>query len=201
MGLRLKRLRRERMTIKSKHFLAQDLFLHICMGRFPPKKNWLCVSSYSQHVWRQGKGGWISSTGFQEKRDRRVGVGGTKWTIRRLYFDVKVQFGDDGPIHWNIHHIAINCSLGGTIMIPTDNSENKRKRKYWDLAREVKKTLWNKRVKVISIEVGVLGTVSRKLKRALEELELSERIETILTTALLRSPRMLRRVLETGTEL
>ena len=44
---------------------------------------------------------------------------------------------------------------------------------------------------------GALGTVSKWLERRREELENGERIGSIQTTALLRSVRILRRVLET----
>ena len=74
--------------------------------------------------------------------------------------------------------------------------ENEKIAKYLDLARELKK-LWNMRVKVISIVVGALGTAPKSLGNRLEELEIKGRIETILTTALLQSARILRRVLET----
>ena len=53
------------------------------------------------------------------------------------------------------------------------------------------------RVKVISIIIGVLNTVAKGLVLGLEDLEIRERVETIQTTALLRSVRILRRVLET----
>ena len=68
--------------------------------------------------------------------------------------------------------------------------------KYLDLARELKK-LWNMRVKVIPIVVCALGTVPIKLEKRLEDLEIRGRIETIQTTALLQSARILKRVLET----
>ena len=44
--------------------------------------------------------------------------------------------------------------------------------------------------------ISELGTVPKGLERRLEELEVQERIETIQTTVLLRSARILRRVLE-----
>ena len=53
------------------------------------------------------------------------------------------------------------------------------------------------RVTVIAVVVGALGTVPKSSEKRLEELEIEERIETILTTALLRLSRKLRRVLET----
>ena len=50
---------------------------------------------------------------------------------------------------------------------------------------------------VILDVVGVLGIVPKVLEGELEMLEIRERIKTIQTTALLRSARILRRVLET----
>ena len=44
---------------------------------------------------------------------------------------------------------------------------------------------------------GALGTVTKELVRELEDLEIRGRVETIQTIALLRSARILRRVLET----
>ena len=67
---------------------------------------------------------------------------------------------------------------------------------YLELARELK-NLRNMRIKVILIVAGVLGTAPRKRKKGLEKLEISWRIENIQTTTLLRSARILRRVLET----
>ena len=63
--------------------------------------------------------------------------------------------------------------------------EDEKIEKYLDLARELKKTQWNIRVKVIPILVVVLGTDTRRLERQ-EELKTKERIETIQTTALLK---------------
>ena len=66
-----------------------------------------------------------------------------------------------------------------------------------DLTREMKK-LWNMRMKVIPIVIGALGTVPKGLEKSLSELEIKGRIETIQTTALLKSARIrMRRVLET----
>ena len=50
---------------------------------------------------------------------------------------------------------------------------------------------------VIPIVIGALGTISKGLERRLEELEIGGRAETIQTRGLLRSARILRRVLET----
>ena len=66
-----------------------------------------------------------------------------------------------------------------------------------DLAREHKKTHRNMRLTVIPVVFGALRTIPKDLARKLKELEIGGRIGTIRTTALLRSARILRRVLET----
>ena len=67
--------------------------------------------------------------------------------------------------------------------------------KYLDFAKELRK-FWNMNMTVIPIVVGALGTVHKSLESGLEELEIRKKIETIQTTSLLRSTRILRRVLE-----
>ena len=52
------------------------------------------------------------------------------------------------------------------------------------------------KVTVIPIEIGTLGTVTKGLVKGLEDLEIRGRVETIQTTALLISTRILRRILE-----
>ena len=78
--------------------------------------------------------------------------------------------------------------------------ESEKKDIYRDLARELKK-LWNMKVTIIPIVIGALGTVIKGLVQELEDLEISGREETIQTTALSRSVRILRRVLETWGDL
>ena len=53
------------------------------------------------------------------------------------------------------------------------------------------------KVMIIPIVIGALGTVTKGLIKGLEDLEINGRVETIQTIALLRSARILRRVLET----
>ena len=74
--------------------------------------------------------------------------------------------------------------------------ENEIKDKYLDLARELKK-LWNMKVRIVPIVIGALGTVPEGLSKGLEDLEIKGRVKTIQTTALLRSARILKRVMET----
>ena len=74
--------------------------------------------------------------------------------------------------------------------------ESEKKDKYLDLARELKK-LWNMKVKFIPIVIVVLGTVTKRLLKGLEDLEIRGRVETIQITAILRSTKILRKVLKT----
>ena len=53
------------------------------------------------------------------------------------------------------------------------------------------------KVTVIPIVIGAFGTVTKGLLKGLGELEVDGRVETIQTTALLKTSRILRRVLET----
>ena len=74
--------------------------------------------------------------------------------------------------------------------------ESEKKDKYRNLARELKK-LWNMRVTIVPIVIGALGTITKGLLKGLEDVEVGRRVETIQTTTLLRTTRILRRVLET----
>ena len=88
--------------------------------------------------------------------------------------------------------------------VPADHriklKECKKKDKYLDFAREMKK-LWNMKVTIVSIVIGALGTITKRLLKGLEDLEVGGRGETIQTNALLRTARILRRVLETWGDL
>ena len=57
------------------------------------------------------------------------------------------------------------------------------------------------KVTIVPIVIGALGTITKGLLKVLEDLEIGGRVETIQTTALLRTPRILRRVLETWGDL
>ena len=84
--------------------------------------------------------------------------------------------------------------------VPVDHriklKECEKKDKYLDLARELKK-LWNMKVSIVPIVIGAFGTVTERLLKGLEDLEVGRRVENIQTTALLKRARILRRVLET----
>ena len=73
--------------------------------------------------------------------------------------------------------------------------EDEKRDKYLDLGRELKK-LWNLKVTETQIVTVALSTVIKRLIKGLEDLETRGRVETIRTTALVSSVRILR-VLET----
>ena len=52
-------------------------------------------------------------------------------------------------------------------------------------------------VTIIQIEIRAFGTVTKGLLKGLEDLEVGGRVETIQTTTLLKTARILRRILET----
>ena len=54
---------------------------------------------------------------------------------------------------------------------------------------------------IIPIVIGAFGTVTNGLLKGLEDLEVGEQVETIQTTTLLRTARILRRALETRGDL
>ena len=69
--------------------------------------------------------------------------------------------------------------------------ECEKKDKYLDLTGEFKK-IWNIKLTIIPIMIGAFGTWTKKLLKGLEDLEVGGRVETIQTTALLRTARILR---------
>ena len=60
-----------------------------------------------------------------------------------------------------------------------------------------RKKQWNTKVTIIQIVIGAFGTITKGLLKGLEDLEVGGRGETIQTTVLLKTARILRRVLET----
>ena len=78
--------------------------------------------------------------------------------------------------------------------------ECEKRDKYFDLSRELKK-VWNMKVKITPIVIGAFDTVTKGSLKGLEDLEVNGRVETIQTTALLKTARILRRVLETWGDL
>ena len=88
--------------------------------------------------------------------------------------------------------------------VPADHrinlKESEKNDKFLDLARELKK-LKKMKVTIVPIVIGALGTITKGLLKGLEDLDFGGRVETIQTTALLRTTRILRRVLGTWGDL
>ena len=57
------------------------------------------------------------------------------------------------------------------------------------------------KVTIVPIVIGAFGTITKGLLKGLEDLEVGGRVETIQTTALSRTTRIPRRVLETWGDL
>ena len=74
--------------------------------------------------------------------------------------------------------------------------EWEKKDEYLDLARKLK-NLWNIQETIVPIVTVAFDTVTKGLLQGLEDLGVGKRVETIQTTALSRTARILRRVLET----
>ena len=78
--------------------------------------------------------------------------------------------------------------------------ESKKREKYLVLAREMR-MLWKMKVTAIAIVFSTLRTVPKSLTRGLEDLIIGGRIDIVQTTLLLRSVRILRKVIETWGDL
>ena len=80
--------------------------------------------------------------------------------------------------------------------VPADHriklKECEKKDMYLDLARGLK-NLWNMKVTIIPIVIGAFSTVTKLSLKGLEDLEVGGRVETIQTTVLFRTVRILRR--------
>ena len=75
--------------------------------------------------------------------------------------------------------------------------QDEKKYKYQDLDREFKKTVEHE----CEILAGASSTVTKVLLKELEVMKINGQVETIQTTTLLRTARILRRVLETWGDL
>ena len=57
------------------------------------------------------------------------------------------------------------------------------------------------KVTIVPIVIGAFGTITKGLLKGLEDLEVGKRVETVQTTVLLKTARILTRVLETRGDL
>ena len=101
--------------------------------------------------------------------------------------------------------IIITITKKGTCQIvnfpvPTDTSKSERKWKEGS-SGDLKKKIWNMKLKIIPILTGTFGTVTKGLLKGLEDLEIAGRRETIQTNVVLTKARILRRALITWGDL
>ena len=108
------------------------------------------------------------------------------YTVRIYSQDIRMEFG--------IEKCAMLVMKSGKL------KECEKKDKYLDLAWELKK-LWNMKVMIVPIVIGAFGTITKGLLKGQEDLEVGGRVETIQMTALLKTVRILRRVLGTRGDL
>ena len=85
------------------------------------------------------------------------------------------------------------------IAVPNDSGflekEKEKMEKYQDLRRDLAK-LWSIKTSVIPVVVGALGTVTNNLGKHLNTIGVTTTVELLRKAALLGTPRILRKVLE-----
>ena len=77
-----------------------------------------------------------------------------------------------------------------------DIKQEEKINKYLDLAIEIKELWKMKRVKVVPVVIGVLGTIPKRLEDYLRNINAGIELAALQRTVLLGSARNLRRVLE-----
>ena len=82
------------------------------------------------------------------------------------------------------------------LAVPADHGIKLKESEKKNNARELKK-LWNIKVTIVPIVISAFGTVTKGLLKGPGYLEVGGREETIQTITLLRTARIVRRVLET----
>ena len=107
--------------------------------------------------------------------------------IHLTFFFLLVSLSD--PLEWQILSRL-------KIMI----KEEEKSDKYLDFAREMKK-LRNKKMTVIPIVIAALGTFTKRWVQEVDDLEIRRQKKTTQTPGLLRSVRVLCRILETWCDL
>ena len=123
--------------------------------------------------------------------------------IRKLLWDFEIQtdhlISATRPDLIIINKKERTCRIVD-FAVPLDRrkklKECEKRYKYLGLAKESQK-LWNMKVTIIPSAIGTYGTFTKGLVQRHEDLEITRRVETAPTTALLRSARIPWRVRET----
>ena len=88
--------------------------------------------------------------------------------------------------------LIINFAIPDT---KVDDKEVEQIEKYLDLTRELKK-LWNRKVILVPLVVGALGTSVKELEKRLKTIGIDTKITELQNTGLIYTGRILRKVIE-----
>ena len=90
--------------------------------------------------------------------------------------------------------LIIDIAVSADVRV--EEKEREKEEKYQDLKREIGR-LWNlKKVEVVPVVIGALGSVTREFDRRIEKLGITFSVGVVQKTALLGTARILRKVLE-----
>ena len=111
--------------------------------------------------------------------------------------EIKARKPDIVVVNKNERSCAIiDIAISGDIRV--SEKEKEKMERYQELKGEIKR-MWNIRsIKVIPVEVGALGSTSKKLKKCIEELGVVISTVLLQKTSLLGTARILRKVLDCG---
>ena len=111
--------------------------------------------------------------------------------------EIKARKPDIVVVNKNERSCAIiDIAISGDIRV--SEKEKEKMKRYQELKGEIKR-MWNIRsIKVIPVEVGALGSTSKKLKKCIEELGVVMSTVLLQKTSLLGTARILRKVLDCG---
>ena len=121
----------------------------------------------------------------------------------KILWDVNIQC--DNVIEARRPDIVIvdkreNSCIIVDIAVPADkrilDKENEKIEKYQELKREIGRLWGLRKVRVIPVVIGALGSVSKRFDKWIEELEIKPNVVDIQKSALLGTARILRKVLE-----
>ena len=86
----------------------------------------------------------------------------------------------------------VDCAVPADYRI--EISQQRKTENYQDLKRELKK-LWNLKTSIAPIVIGALGTIPKSLEKHHNDLNVEVNISQMLTTVLLNSTSIIRKVL------
>ena len=111
--------------------------------------------------------------------------------------EIKARKPDIVVVNKNERSCAIiDIAISGDTRV--SEKEKKKMERYQELKEEIKR-MWNIRsIKVIPVEVGALGSISKKLKKCIEKLGVVIGTVLLQKTALLGTARISRKNLDCG---